>query len=66
MFDYLRRNMFYLICHIFHPEVKRPSAMDYILSNFEISENRYKEVTSSISGYQDQSKGARVTMKIRY
>ena len=49
-----------------HPKVKKPSAMVYILSNFENSENRYKEVTSPISRYQGQSKGARFTMKIIY
>ena len=38
--------------------------MDYILSNFEISENRYKEEKNQMSGYQGQSKGARVTIKI--
>ena len=30
---------------------------------FENSENRYKEVTSPISGYQGQSKDGRFTMK---
>ena len=32
--------------------------MVYILSNFENSENRYKEVTSPMSGYPGQSKDA--------
>ena len=40
--------------------------MDYILSHFENSGNRYKEVTIPISRYQGQSKGARFTMKKRY
>ena len=40
--------------------------MVYILSNLENSENRYKEVTSPMSGYQSQSKEARITMKKQY
>ena len=38
--------------------------MVYILSNFGNSENRYKDVTSPMSVYQGQSKGAIFTMKI--
>ena len=33
--------------------------------NFEVSENRYKEVASPMSGYQGHSKGAKFIMKIR-
>ena len=35
--------------------------MVYILSNFENSESRYKEVPVPMSGYKGQSKGARFT-----
>ena len=37
-----------------HSKVKRPSAM--FLSNFEISEKKYNELTSPISGHQGQLK----------
>ena len=40
--------------------------MVYILSNFENSEDMYKEVTSPMSGYQCQSKDAGFTMKLQY
>ena len=41
MFDYLKREIFNLFnFFIFvHPKLKRPSAMVYILSNFENSED---------------------------
>ena len=58
--------LFISIVVFLHPEVKRPSAMVYILWNFENSENMYEEVTSQMSGCQGQSKGARFTIKIGY
>ena len=68
MFDYLRREIFHLFeFFIFlHPKLKRPSAMVYILSNFENSEDIYKEVTSPMSGYQCQSKYAGFTVELQY
>ena len=68
MFDYLKREIFNLFkFFIFvHPKLKRPSAMVYILSNFENSEDMYKEVTSPMSGYQCQSKDAGFTVKLQY
>ena len=54
------------IAIVLQPKVKRPSAMVYILSTYENSENRYKEATIPMWGYQGQTKGATFTMKIRY
>ena len=44
-----------------HPKVKRPSSM--VLSNFENSGNKYKEVISPMSGYQDHLSGVRFAKK---
>ena len=41
--------LFISIVVFLQPAVKRPSAMVYILSNFENSENIYKEVTSQMT-----------------
>ena len=47
MFDYLRRKILYSfkLSYFYTQKVKRPSAMVYISSNFENSENRCKEDT---------------------
>ena len=58
--------LFNYIVIFLHPKVKRRSTMFYISSHFKYSENSYKEVTTSISEYEGQSKAARTTMKIRY
>ena len=58
--------LFISIVVLLHPEVKSPSAIVYILSNFENAENMCGEVTSQMSGCQGQSKDARFTIKIRY
>ena len=58
--------MFYSFKLFIFIQIYIPSAMVYILSNLENSENRYKEVTSPMSGYQSQSKEARITMKKQY
>ena len=58
--------LFIEIAIVLQPKVKRPSAMVYILSTYEIPENKYKEATIPMSGYQGQTKGATFTMKIRY
>ena len=54
MFDYLRReisNLFKFFIFL-HPKLKRPSAMVYILSNFENSEDKsYVRVSMSVKGW---------------
>ena len=48
--------LFIYIVIFLQPKIKRPGVIVYILSNFENLGNRYKEVTSPISGYQGHPK----------
>ena len=62
MFDHLRSKIFYSIkFSYFYTKNKETKC-----NGLHFIENMCKEVTSPMSGYQCQSKGARFTKKIRH